>query len=117
MTFNRSLLRWIDRAKRIPRTLATIRSNRDLRKGTYTFKTPLTPVPDNDCDTRVTVVGDRAFAFTRNVRSGNLRASGSGDIVHDIHRMDRKYLEIAFDVTRKVSSQSTACDFVLEEYQ
>lgn len=62
-------------------------------------------VPDNDFDTRVTVVGDRAFAYTRNVRPGDFRASGSGDIVHSIDKINRKYVEIAFDITRKVSSQ------------
>ena len=72
-------------------------------------------IPDNDFDTRVTVIGDRAFGFTRNVRPGDFRASGSGDIVYDFQRIQQKCVEIAFDVTRKVGSQSMAFDFVLVE--
>ena len=101
--------------KRIPRTLATIRSNREMmgaEKGYIYFQDF---VPENDFDTRVTVVGDRAFAYIRNVRPGDFRASGSGDIVHDIDRIDRQYVEIAFDVTRKIGSQSMAFDFVSGE--
>jgi hypothetical protein len=72
-------------------------------------------IPGNDFDTRVTVIGDRAFGFTRNVRPGDFRASGSGDIVYDVQRIQRKCIEIAFEVTRKVGSQSMAFDFVLVE--
>ena len=74
-------------------------------------------IPGNDFDTRVTVIGDRAFAFTRNVRPGDFRASASGDIVYDAHGINQKCVEIAFGVTRKVGSQSMAFDFVLGENQ
>jgi len=103
--------------KRIPRTLATIRSNREMmgvEKGYIYFQEF---VPENDFDTRVTVVGDRAFAFTRNVRPGDFRASGSGDIVYDIDRIDQRYVQIAFDVTQKISAQSMAFDFVSGKHQ
>lgn len=103
--------------KRIPRVLATIRDNRRMigqEKGYIYFQDF---VPGNDFDTRVTVVGDRAFAYTRNVRPGDFRASGSGDVVYDTHRINQKYVEIAFDVTRKVRSQSMAFDFLLGEHQ
>lgn len=103
--------------KRIPQTLATIRSNREMmgvEKGYVYFQDF---VPDNAFDTRVTVIGDRAFAYIRNVRPGDFRASGSGDIIHDIDRIDRKCVQIAFDVARKTSAQSMAFDFVLGKHQ
>ncbi len=101
--------------KRLPRALATIKGNRKMmgREKGYVYFQDF--IPGNEFDTRVTVIGDRAFAFTRNVRPGDFRASGSGDIVYDIDRVNRKCLEIAFDVTRKVGSQSMAFDFVLGE--
>ena len=103
--------------KRLPRTLATIRQlNRALgRERGYVYFQDF--IPDNQFDTRVTVIGNRAFAFTRNVRPGDFRASGSGDIVYDVHRVRSQCVQIAFEVTRKVGSQSMAFDFVLAANQ
>lgn len=101
--------------RRIPQVLATIQNNRRMmgnEKGYVYFQDFM---PGNDFDTRVTIIGDRAFAFTRNVRPGDFRASGSGDVVYDNGRINRKCVEIAFDVTRKLRSQSMAFDFVLAE--
>lgn len=103
--------------KRLPRVLATIRGNRKLmgrEKGYIYFQDFIS---GNEFDTRVTVIGDRAFAYTRNVRPGDFRASGSGDVVYDMDRVNRTCVEIALDVTRKVGSQSMAFDFVLGEHQ
>ena len=103
--------------KRIPRVLSAIQDTKRMmgsEKGYVYFQDFL---PNNDFDTRVTVVGDRAFGFTRNVRPGDFRASGSGDVVYDTRRINRKCLEIAFDVTKRVGSQSMAFDFVLDEQQ
>ncbi len=100
---------------RIPKVFAMIQAKKrmtDREKGYVYFQDF---VPGNDFDIRVTVIGDRAFAFTRNVRPGDFRASGSGDIVYDPNRIPQTCLEIAFEVTRKVGSQSMAFDFVLVE--
>jgi glutathione synthase/RimK-type ligase-like ATP-grasp enzyme len=103
--------------KRLPRTLATIRQlNRALgRERGYVYFQDF--IPDNQFDTRVTIIGNRAFAYTRNVRPGDFRASGSGDIVYDVHRIRPQCVQIAFEVTRKVGSQSMAFDFVLTANQ
>ena len=101
--------------KRLPRVLTTIRDRRRMmgREKGYIYFQDF--IPGNEFDTRVTVIGDRAFAFTRNVRPGDFRASGSGDVVYATDRINQKCVEIAFDVTRKVGSQSMAFDFVLGE--
>ena len=103
--------------RRIPRVLATIQNNKRMmeREKGYVYFQDF--IPGNDFDTRVTVIGDRAFGFTRNVRPGDFRASGSGEIVYDTSRINQKCVEIAFDVTRKVGSQSMAFDFVLAGYK
>lgn len=103
--------------KRIPKALATIWGNRKMtgREKGYVYFQDF--IPDNDFDTRVTVIGDRAFAYTRNVRPGDFRASGSGDVVYCPDRINRKCVEIAFNVTRRVRSQSMAFDFLLGEHQ
>jgi glutathione synthase/RimK-type ligase-like ATP-grasp enzyme len=107
----------LDVIRRIPKALETIQGRRrmmGLEKGYVYFQDF---IPSNDFDTRVTVVGDRAFAYTRNVRPGDFRASGSGDVVYDTDRINQKCVEIAFDVSRKVKSQSMAFDFLLGERQ
>ena len=100
----------LNAVKRFPQALATIRGKKKLigyEKGYAYFQDF---IPGNHFDTRVTVIGDRAFAFTRNVRPGDFRASGSGDVVFDGGRINQKYLEIAFAVARKIGSQSMAFD-------
>jgi glutathione synthase/RimK-type ligase-like ATP-grasp enzyme len=103
--------------RRLPRTLATIRQlNQALgRERGYVYFQDF--IAGNQFDTRVTIIGNRAFAFTRNVRPGDFRASGSGDIVYDVHRIRPQCVQIAFEVTRKVGSQSMAFDFVLAANQ
>lgn len=103
--------------KRIPKVLTTIRNKKRMmgREKGYAYFQDF--IPNNDFDTRVTVIGDRAFAFTRKVRPGDFRASGSGDRIYDTGRINKKCVEIAFDVTGKVRSQSMAFDFVLGEQQ
>ncbi|MDF0677236.1 MAG: hypothetical protein P0120_23305 [Nitrospira sp.] len=103
--------------RRIPQVLARIRDSRKMigREKGYVYFQEF--IPGNAFDTRVTVIGNRAFGFTRNVRPGDFRASGSGDIVFDPRRVHETCLEIAFQVTRKFRSQSMAFDFVLTEYK
>jgi len=69
-------------------------------------------MPDNNYDTRITVIGRRAFGFTRNTRPNDFRASGSGIIDYNLDRINPQCIEIAFDVTRKIGAQSLAFDFV-----
>jgi glutathione synthase/RimK-type ligase-like ATP-grasp enzyme len=99
--------------KRLPRAMALIRNtNRAMgpEKGYVYFQDF---VANNSCDTRVTIIGNRAFAFTRNCRPGDFRASGSGHIVYDMERIHKQCVQVAFEVTRKIGSQSVAFDFVM----
>lgn len=69
-------------------------------------------LPNNDFDTRVTVIGNRAFAFRRFNRKGDFRSSGSGLIDYDILSIDTSFIKIAFDVSKKLGFQSMAYDFL-----
>lgn len=71
-------------------------------------------MPGNPGDTRVTVIGDRAFGFVRANRPGDFRASGSGRIDHNPVRIDQRCVEVAIAVARRIGSQSTAFDFVFD---
>jgi hypothetical protein len=99
--------------RRLPRTLTNIAvANRLLgRERGYVYFQEF--VPDNRFDTRVTVIGERAFAFTRGVRPGDFRASGSGNLDYDHGRIDRRAVERAFAIAQRLRLQSAAFDFVI----
>jgi len=65
---------------------------------------------DNAFDTRVTVIGDRAFGFRRFNRPGDFRASGSGNIDPDPSAIDLATVRLAFEAARRLGSQSVAID-------
>jgi len=69
-------------------------------------------MPDNKFDTRITVIGNRGFGFTRNVRKNDFRASGSGSIDYDLSRINPKCVQIAFELTRQIGGQCLGFDFV-----
>ncbi len=69
-------------------------------------------LPHNDYDTRVTVIGERAFAFRRMNRPGDFRSSGSGLIDYSLDGIDLTFVEKAFEVSRKLRVQSMAYDWL-----
>ncbi|HBO42348.1 MAG TPA: hypothetical protein DD670_00085 [Planctomycetaceae bacterium] len=70
--------------------------------------------PENDYDTRVTVIGGRAFAFRRFNRKNDFRSSGSGDIHWDTSAVDLNCVRIALETSRKLGFQSMAYDFLYD---
>lgn len=71
-------------------------------------------IPNNDSDTRVIVIADKAFAIKRMVRANDFRASGSGNIVYDKAAIDERCIEIAFATSRKLDAQCLSYDFVFD---
>ena len=69
-------------------------------------------MPDNQYDTRVTVIGKRAFAFRRFNRENDFRSSGSGKLDYDIAKIDLKFIAMAFEVSTAMKFQSMAYDFL-----
>ena len=70
-------------------------------------------MPGNSCDIRVTVIGDRAFVYTRGVRPNDFRASGSG--LNTYLTQDEIPLDVinaAFGVVKRLGAQALALDFV-----
>jgi hypothetical protein len=64
----------------------------------------------NEFDTRVAVIGDRAFAFRRFNRPNDFRASGSGRIDWDPAQIDLEVVRLAFRVAQHLQTQSVAVD-------
>jgi glutathione synthase/RimK-type ligase-like ATP-grasp enzyme len=69
-------------------------------------------LPGNEYDIRVTVIGNRAFAFRRFNRPGDFRASGSGRISWDRQQIDEESVRLGFRVARRLQTQSVAVDLL-----
>lgn len=67
-------------------------------------------LPDNNFDTRVTVIGMRAYAFRRFNREGDFRASGGGNIDWTPSGIDLETVRLAFKVAGALGTQSLAID-------
>lgn len=71
-------------------------------------------IPENRCDIRIIVIGDKAFAIKRLCRENDFRASGSGRILYAKKEFDDECVKIAFSVNKKIHSQCIAYDFVFD---
>lgn len=69
-------------------------------------------MPGNEFDTRVTIIGKRAFAFRRFNRKNDFRSSGSGLIDYDHESINVEMIKIAFDVCKQFKFQTMAFDFL-----
>jgi glutathione synthase/RimK-type ligase-like ATP-grasp enzyme len=72
-------------------------------------------LPNNNYDTRVTVIGNRCYAFRRLNRENDFRSSGSGRLDYDIKNIDIECINIAFQISQKMKFQSMAYDFLYDE--
>lgn len=72
-------------------------------------------LPNATHDTRISVIGDRAFGFIRGVRPDDFRASGSGKIDFDPSKVDPRCVQLAFQTSEKLGCQSMAYDFVMDQ--
>lgn len=71
-------------------------------------------IPDNDFDTRITTIGNRAFAFRRLNRKKDFRSSGSGKIDYAIEKINTDCIKIALDTSRTLKFQTMAYDFLFD---
>ena len=111
----KTMTEFMEKLKRLPNSVSNVLTARRLfpkEKGYIYFQDFL---PDNKFDTRITIIGDRAFGFTRNTRPNDFRASGSGDIDYNIDRIDKRCIKIAFNTVQRMKTQSLAFDFIFNE--
>ncbi|MBK9150475.1 MAG: hypothetical protein IPM26_05535 [Saprospiraceae bacterium] len=83
-----------------------------LQKGYVIFQEFM---PDNDHDTRIITVGEKAIGIKRMVRNNDFRASGSGFIVYNQSEIDIRCVKIAFETTEKLGATVVAYDFVYDK--
>ncbi|MCK6611989.1 MAG: hypothetical protein L6Q78_13225 [Bacteroidia bacterium] len=72
-------------------------------------------IPNNDSDIRVIVVGNKAFAIKRMVRSNDFRASGSGNILYDIKLFNESLIKSSFEYSKSLGAQAVAFDYVFQD--
>lgn len=72
-------------------------------------------IPNNDCDIRVIVIGNKAFAIKRLVRPNDFRASGSGYIKYEKKHFDEGTIKLSFNIASKLQSQCVAIDYVIKD--
>lgn len=64
-------------------------------------------------DIRVTVVGDKCYAFRRLVRENDFRASGSHNEIYSPENIPLEVIKISFQISKKIGLQSMAFDFLI----
>lgn len=102
--------RWlIRRLREASRILVSKESNEAFHNGYLLLQEFL---PDNEFDIRVTVIGDRAFAFRRFNRPNDFRASGSGRIDWDPTQIPIDALLLAYRAASLLKTQSLAVDIL-----
>ncbi len=72
-------------------------------------------LPNNQFDTRITIIGNRAFAFRRFNRKNDFRSSGSGMIDYNKEEISLEHVKTAFTVSKKMKFQCMAYDFLYNE--
>ena len=72
-------------------------------------------LPGNAYDTRVVVIGGRAYAFRRFNRDNDFRSSGSGRCDLDPKQIDLRHVRTALDISSEMGFQSMAYDFLYDE--
>jgi len=72
-------------------------------------------LPNNKYDIRISVIGNRAFAFRRLNRASDFRASGSGSIDYSVEKIDMDAIKLAMAISTQMGFQSMAYDFLYNE--
>lgn len=70
---------------------------------------------NNEYDTRITIIGERAFAFRRFNRKNDFRSSGSGLIDYEMDKIEKVFIRLAFEISVRLGFQSMAYDFLWDE--
>jgi len=71
-------------------------------------------IENNDCDIRVIVIYEKAFAIKRINRKNDFKASGSGNISYEKNNFNDATIRLSFDLAKKLQTQCVAFDYVYQ---
>lgn len=110
-----NILGVIKRARKVPRFFKDVYFAKQFfpREKGYFYAQEF--LPNNKYDIRVTIIGNKAWAFRRKVRDNDFRASGSGMIDYNYHKIPLDLIKISYEVSNKLKVQSMAYDFVFNK--
>ena len=103
---------WLATIKRLPITLSNIKKVNQKLPRQYGYFLVQEFIPNNDFDTRVVVVGSKAFSFRRYNRPDDFRASGSKNVDLNQEFIDKRAIKLSFEAARKIGSLSMAFDII-----
>lgn len=71
-------------------------------------------LPGNDVDTKITIIGRRAFAFFRKSSPDDFRTTVNDDFDFDVTTINPELLQLAFRIARVLRMETVAVDFLRE---
>jgi glutathione synthase/RimK-type ligase-like ATP-grasp enzyme len=108
----KSLKVFLSRIKRIPEFLRTVRNSKQFSKERgYVFVQEF--IPNDGYDLKVVVVGNKLSYIARNVRKGDFRASGGGNLFVDNSIVTKEIINYAFTTNIRLGFKCMGYDFVV----
>lgn len=110
---SKSVKTFINRAKRIPEFLRSLSNAKkfNMEKG-YVY---LQDYIENDgFDLKVVVIGDKLSFIGRNIRKGEFRASGGGDVFYNKELVSKNVIKSAFETSDKLGFNCMGYDYVVD---
>jgi glutathione synthase/RimK-type ligase-like ATP-grasp enzyme len=102
------------RIKKIPEFLHTLSRAKMFpkEKGYVLFQEF---IPNDGYDLKIVVIGDKLSFIGRNVRKGDFRASGGGDLFFDKCLISKNIISSAFETSDKLGFQCMGFDYVVDK--
>jgi glutathione synthase/RimK-type ligase-like ATP-grasp enzyme len=104
----------MSRFKRIPEFLHTLKHAKAFpnEKGYVFFQEY---IPNDGYDLKIVVVGDKLSFIGRNIRKGDYRASGGGDLFYEKSLISQNVISSAFEASDKLGFQCMGYDYVVDK--
>jgi len=110
---SKNLKTFINRAKRIPEFLRSLANAKkfNIERG-YVYLQEF--VPNDGYDLKIVVIGDKLSYIGRNIRQGEFRASGGGDLFYDKDKVTKNVIDSAFATSDKLGFNCMGYDYVVD---
>jgi glutathione synthase/RimK-type ligase-like ATP-grasp enzyme len=111
----KSLKTIFNRAKRIPEFLRTLKNSKVFpnEKG-YVFLQEF--IQNDGYDLKIVVVGEKLSFIGRNIRKGDFRASGGGDLFYDKKYITKDIIDSAFKTSKDLGVNCMGYDYVVDKF-
>lgn len=110
---SKNLKTFLNRAKRIPEFLRSLANAKkfNIERG-YVYLQEF--VPNDGYDLKIVVIGDKLSYIGRNIRQGEFRASGGGDLFYDKSKVTKNVIDSAFKTSDQLGFICMGYDYVVD---